>query len=541
MPRKAIQGDSRPRRRCARPMASPPRSRPSPRPSCWPTRAIPATSTSCCGASSCSRPRRPRARPATRRATASLDWPRPPAASCAASPPDVGADMSRAGPALRGRRARRSSGAAAEASEAEPRPDIHRAAPFEQLNPLAEDEGLVQRLRRAGQRAPRDRRRASARARARPVGPRGARRGVPHLPHDQGHGRASSGFQRDRGAVPRDREPSRRPAQGQGRVRRRGVRRRVRRGRHDARRSWPCAPARRRHRRCRATAEPRRRRRPRRREDAQATADAEAAGTSGRRLPRPPATVTPESIVRVDEERLDQLLDAIGEFVIAEAMTSEAARAERGGVERARGAVRPARQDHARAPGDGDVAAHGAAALDVPRHGAPRARPRAQGRQAHRVRDRGRRHRARQGDGRPAHRPAHPPAAQRGRPRHRGRRRRARPPARPRSAGSTCAPITRAGRRASRSRTTAAASTPEAILAKARSQGLVGADDNPDRARDPRSHLPARLLDGRQGHRRLRPRRRHGRRQGRGREPPRHRRDPQQPGRGHRASCFGCR
>ncbi len=43
--------------------------------------------------------------------------------------------------------------------------------------------------------------------------------------------------------------------------------------------------------------------------------------------PRISTTVTPESIVRVDEKRLDQLLDAIGEFVIAEAMTSEAARA----------------------------------------------------------------------------------------------------------------------------------------------------------------------------------------------------------------------
>ncbi len=74
------------------------------------------------------------------------------------------------------------------------------------------------------------------------------------------------------------------------------------------------------------------------------------------------------------------------------------------------------------------------------------------------------------------------------------------------------APITKAATSSSTSPTTAAASTPSAIKAKALANGhrYRSRTREDDGSADPQLHLRAGLLDRGEGHQRLRPRRRHG-------------------------------
>ena len=133
------------------------------------------------------------------------------------------------------------------------------------------------------------------------------------------------------------------------------------------------------------------------------------------------------------------------------------------------------------------------------------------------LRDGGPRDRARQDHPRGRQGPADPPGAQRRRPRHRDPRRPAWPPASRPRACSRCAPTTRAARSSSRSADDGAGIDADArSRARRSSAGLITADAaRPDEpTRDVlQPDLPARLLDRGDGHQRLRPRRRHGRRQ----------------------------
>ena len=134
-------------------------------------------------------------------------------------------------------------------------------------------------------------------------------------------------------------------------------------------------------------------------------------------------------------------------------------------------------------------------------------RPRA-GRRRHRARSQGRR-----GHQRPAD--AHGP--QQRRPRHRVARRRAVPAGKPAQARLALSAYHQGGNIVIAIADDGAGLNTERILEKAIAQGLIAADDDADARRDPSADLPAGLLDRREGHRDLRPRRRHGRR------PPEHR------------------
>ena len=98
------------------------------------------------------------------------------------------------------------------------------------------------------------------------------------------------------------------------------------------------------------------------------------------------------------------------------------------------------------------------------------------------------------------------------------------PPASRRPAGSRSTPTTRAATSSSRSPMTAAACRVDRIRAKVLANGLATEAElaGMTRRADPALHLPRRLLHRRRGHRRIRPRRRHGRGEDQHREDRRH-------------------
>ena len=164
-----------------------------------------------------------------------------------------------------------------------------------------------------------------------------------------------------------------------------------------------------------------------------------------------------ERSVRVRTDRLDRLIDMVGELVIAQSMIARippAARARPG----PRRQDRARRQDRTRPPGPHHVDAHGAAQAHLPEDGAARARPRPEGRQAGGVRHRGRGHRDRPQHGGRGRRPAGAHGPQRGRPRHRDAGRAAGGREAAPAARSGSAPITPAPTSSSTSRTTVAGS-----------------------------------------------------------------------------------
>ena len=153
----------------------------------------------------------------------------------------------------------------------------------------------------------------------------------------------------------------------------------------------------------------------------------------------------------------------------------------------------------------------------------------------------GRGHRARSQGGRGHRRSADAHGPQQRRPRHRVAER----ARRRRQAGAGDAAPERLPRRAatssSRSPTTAPGSNTERIRAKAIANGLIADGTQLAPADDPPADLPARLLDRREGHRDLRPRRRHGRRAPQHRGAARPHRDPDRRAARARRSRSGCR
>ena len=219
------------------------------------------------------------------------------------------------------------------------------------------------------------------------------------------------------------------------------------------------------------------------------------------------------SSIRVSTEKIDELMNTVGELVITQSMLSQLGAKL---VRRRRRAValRPgaARAQRARAAGKRHARAHAADQLRIqplPAHGA---RPEPAARQAGRA------------EGDAATRPSSTrPCWRRSAIRSctwcatasitASRCREARVAAGKPAAGAVSSrPITRAATSPSKSATTAAACNSERILAKARSRGLIGPNDTLTRRADLRAHLHGRLLDRRPDDRHLRPRRRHGRR-----------------------------
>ena len=126
------------------------------------------------------------------------------------------------------------------------------------------------------------------------------------------------------------------------------------------------------------------------------------------------------STLRVSVEKVDQLINLVGELVITQAMLAQTSQELDTDAAPAAGR-RPGRPgaQHARPAGIGDVDPHDSDVDGVQPLPAHAARPGRQARQEGRAGDAGRGHRARQGPGREDHRPADAPGAQPLRPRHR--------------------------------------------------------------------------------------------------------------------------
>ncbi len=183
----------------------------------------------------------------------------------------------------------------------------------------------------------------------------------------------------------------------------------------------------------------------------------------------PAATTT-----RVELEKIDRVVNMVGELVIAQAMLGPGGAVVAGGYQRpARAGPRRGRSSHPRAERQRDVDARPAGGRGVSAHAAAGARTGGKDRQESPPRNGRRKHRSRPFDHRAPGRSADPYHPQLDRSRHRDAANRVRPRASPKKAPSGFRPNIAAAGSSSRVSDDGAGINPERVLKKARERGLV--------------------------------------------------------------------